>query len=102
MAISQHEISLDFGRALKRARHATGVTQEQFDEVSSRTYISSLERGLKSPTLNKLEQLAAVLGLHPVTLVALAYLENVESREMQVLLERVKRETDTIRRSTKL
>lgn len=42
--------------------------------VSSRTYISSLERGLKVPTVNKVDSLASVLGIHPLTLLALSYL----------------------------
>lgn len=63
------------GKALKRARAATGRTQEDFGAVSSRTYLSSLERGLKSPTLQKIDELAEVLGLHPLTLLTLAYSE---------------------------
>lgn len=43
--------------------------------VSSRTYISSLERGLKVPTVNKVDSLASVLGIHPLTLLALSYLK---------------------------
>lgn len=96
MTISLHESSLDFGKALKRARQATGVTQEQFDAVSSRTYVSSLERGLKSPTLNKLEQLAAVLDLHPVTLLALAYLNNTDEVGTNSLLAQVAAEVKAI------
>lgn len=42
--------------------------------VSSRTYLSSLERGLKSPTIEKVEQLASVLKIHPLSLLLLAYL----------------------------
>ena len=49
------------------------MSQEVFDEVSSRTYISALERDLKSPTLPKVDALAGVLGLHPLTLLALSY-----------------------------
>lgn len=100
MAISQHEISLDFGKALKRARQATGVTQEQFDAVSSRTYVSAIERGLKSPTLNKVEQLAAVLGLHPVTLVAMAYVRSSDTSNSDMLLNRVTTEVRNIMSST--
>ena len=62
-----------FARALRLARNARGMSQEVFDEVSSRTYISALERGLKSPTLPKVDALAGVLALHPLTLLALSY-----------------------------
>lgn len=64
----------DFSRALRTARKAKGMPQELFDQVSSRTYISALERGLKQPTIAKIDELAAVLGIHPLTLMALSYL----------------------------
>jgi transcriptional regulator with XRE-family HTH domain len=66
-----------FGEGLQRMRKSRGLTQEDFSEVSSRTYLSSLERGLKAPTITKLEELAAVLGIHPLSLLALAYLPAV-------------------------
>lgn len=59
--------------ALRKIRKARGLSQEAFSDVSSRTYLSSLERGLKSPTLNKLEELCEVLEVHPLTLLTLAY-----------------------------
>lgn len=37
--------------------------------------MSALERGLKSPTLPKVDDLAAVMGLHPLTLLVLSYLD---------------------------
>jgi transcriptional regulator with XRE-family HTH domain len=67
-----------FGDGLQRARKKMGLTQEDFSEVSSRTYLSSLERGLKAPTIVKLEQLASVIGIHPVALLALAYLPGAD------------------------
>lgn len=63
-----------FGEGLQRARKSRGLTQENFSMVSSRTYLSSLERGLKSPTIEKVEQLASVLAIHPLSLMVLAYL----------------------------
>ena len=47
------------GKALKTIRKARGLSQEAFSKVSSRTYLSSLERGL--------------MEVHPLTLLALAY-----------------------------
>lgn len=54
-----------FSEALKRYRELVGMNQERLAAESSldRTYISQLERGLKSPTLNTLEKLAACLGV---------------------------------------
>jgi transcriptional regulator with XRE-family HTH domain len=63
----------NFGKGLQRVRKRRGLTQEDFSEVSSRTYLSSLERGLKAPTISKVEHLATVLKIHPLSLMALAY-----------------------------
>lgn len=63
-----------FGEALRRARKGKKISQEAFSEISSRTYLSTLERGLKSPTLEKIEAIASVLELHPLTLLASYYL----------------------------
>lgn len=65
-----------FGVGLQRARTKRGLTQEDFDVVSSRTYLSSLERGLKAPTITKLEELASVIDVHPLALFAMAYMTN--------------------------
>lgn len=62
-----------FPAALKTVRKARGLSQEAFSDVSSRTYLSSLERGLKSPTLSKIAELCAVMEVHPLTLLTLAY-----------------------------
>ena len=82
-------ISGDFGKALRLARRAKDIPQEEFDLVSSRTYISTLERGLKQPTLPKIEALASVLQIHPLTLVALAYIDRPAKAQV---LETVKSE----------
>jgi transcriptional regulator with XRE-family HTH domain len=72
-----------FGKALKQLRLVAEVTQEDFGLVSSRTYISTVERGLKSPTLGKIEQLADVLGVHPLTLLTAAYMERLTPKEIE-------------------
>ncbi|MBB5502198.1 helix-turn-helix domain-containing protein [Paraburkholderia sp. MM5384-R2] len=72
-----------FGKALKQLRQVAEVTQEDFGLVSSRTYISTVERGLKSPTLGKIEQLADVLGVHPLTLLTAAYMERLTPKEVE-------------------
>lgn len=77
--------------ALKTIRKARGLSQEAFSDVSSRTYMSSLERGLKSPTLNKIDELCEVMGVHPLTLLTLAY-ANEEQEEVDRLLTQVRKE----------
>ena len=73
--------------ALKTVRKARGLSQEAFSDVSSRTYMSSLERDLKSPTLNKLAELCEVMQVHPVTLLALAYSGKSPQRAEQLLTQ---------------
>jgi len=71
------------GKALKQLREIADVTQEDFGLVSSRTYISTVERGLKSPTLRKIEQIAGVLGVHPLTLLTVAYMDRLTGKEVE-------------------
>jgi transcriptional regulator with XRE-family HTH domain len=73
----------NFGKALRRLREIANVTQEDFGLVSSRTYISTVERGLKSPTLGKIEALADVLGVHPLTLLTAAYMDHLTPKEVE-------------------
>ena len=80
---------MGIGKAIRVARTARGLTQEDFSDISSRTYISSLERGLKSPTLEKVDQIATILRLHPVTLVALSKLQTPDAMAVQHLVKQV-------------
>ena len=54
-----------FGYALKKLRNERGFSQEKLALISGfhRTYISLLERGEKSPSLNTLEKLSQALGI---------------------------------------
>jgi transcriptional regulator with XRE-family HTH domain len=79
-------------------RKARGLTQEDFDEVSSRVYISALERGIKQPTLPKVDALAAHLGVHPLTLLVLAYCRKANAGDAIDLCERVVVELDGLLR----
>ena len=73
-----------FGAGLQKARKNRGLTQEDFSVVSSRTYLSSLERGKKSPTISKLEELASLIGIHPLSLLTLAYLPDTQEARMKL------------------
>jgi transcriptional regulator with XRE-family HTH domain len=79
-----------FPAALKTIRKARGLSQEAFSDVSSRTYMSSLERGLKSPTLSKVAELCEVMDVHPLTLLTLAY--GGDGKGVSEVIERVRRE----------
>lgn len=81
-----------FALALRKARKARGLTQEDFSIVSSRTYLSALERGMKSPTLDKVQELADTLKVHPLTLLALAY-SNIEGENgLSAMMDKIKLE----------
>lgn len=85
-----------FGPAFKAVRLALKMTQEDFAHESGRTYISELERGRKQPTLQKVDELAVPLGVHPLTLLFLSYLANCEVSSLEPLLEQVKAELGKI------
>lgn len=92
------DIKKGFAFALKKIRKAKKLTQEDFSDSSSRTYLSTLERGLKSPTLEKVNAIAETLEVHPLTLLTLAYVKTgKESREE--ILDNVK---DQIRQIEKI
>jgi transcriptional regulator with XRE-family HTH domain len=72
-----------FGAGLQKARKSRQLTQEDFSVVSSRTYLSSLERGIKAPTITKIDEIAAVIGVHPLSLIAYAYLPSSSAEREQ-------------------
>jgi transcriptional regulator with XRE-family HTH domain len=81
-----------FGTAFRRVRLARGLTQEDFAQQSGRTYISELERGVKQPTLQKIDELAVPLKVHPLTPLVLAYLNQIDVGSCEKLLEQVRNE----------
>lgn len=85
-----------FGLALKKVRKARGLTQEDFSSVSSRTYISSLERGVKGPTLDKVEILAKEIGVHPLTVLVLTYIDHYNDQNFNNLVDKVKTELQNL------
>jgi transcriptional regulator with XRE-family HTH domain len=86
--------------ALKRARRARGLSQEAFSDVSGRTYLSALERGIKSPTLSKITAICKVLSIHPLTLLTLSYTAGTPYK-VNALMNRIRRELAAITRSEK-
>lgn len=97
-------ISMDtrkaFARALKEIRLARGLTQEDFSDVSSRTYMSTLERELKSPTLDKIDELASVLKIHPLTLLTMAYANKKQGDALKAFLTKITAEIQEVRSFT--
>jgi len=66
------DIRVEFGRALKAARVAQGLSQEElaFRAGMSVPYLSNLERGRSGPSLVMMHDLAVALGVHLSALVA--------------------------------
>ncbi|MGR9257806.1 helix-turn-helix domain-containing protein [Rhizobium leguminosarum] len=64
------EIRETFARNLRTLRQARKMSQEELAHRASvdRTYISSLERCVYSPSIEVLDRLAAVLGVEPADL----------------------------------
>ncbi|MGB4782666.1 helix-turn-helix domain-containing protein [Candidatus Methylomirabilis sp.] len=100
MSRAKH-IQNKFPEALKAARNARGLSQEAFSLASSRTYVSSLERGLGIPTLKKVDELAEVLDLHPLTLLTLSYLGGKDRKAADALFAQVSRELLEIWKQTR-
>jgi len=84
----------DLARALRTTRTARSLSQEAFSDVSSRTYMSTLERGLKNPTWAKLVELCEVMQVHPATLAVLAY--TVDLDQAEAVLARVRQELEAV------
>jgi len=60
------------GETLKAARHQAGLTQEELAARAklSREYVSKLERGQQSPTVDTLLRLCAILGVKASAILA--------------------------------
>lgn len=91
-------MKLAFAKALKHIRKSRGLTQEDFARVSSRTYLSTLERGQKSPTLDKINVIAQTLGIHTVSLITLTslYLESKQIKDLETFLLEIKSEVESL------
>lgn len=57
---------------MRAARQASGISQEELAHRAGlhRTFISQLERGVKSPTLTTMDRVAGALGVPLASLLA--------------------------------
>jgi transcriptional regulator with XRE-family HTH domain len=71
-------IDQSFAVVLRRLRKRRGLSQEKFGFEADlhRTYISQLERGLKSPSLQTLHRIANALGIRLTELIEFVEQEN--------------------------
>jgi len=72
MAETKSEESIAFGHAVREARKALGLSQDDFAEVAElhRTYVGGIERGERNPTLASIWRIAKALGMSPENLIA--------------------------------
>jgi transcriptional regulator with XRE-family HTH domain len=58
-------VLLRFGKRLRAIRHKKGVSQEKLAELAGlhRTYVSTMERGLRNVSLINIERLAHALDV---------------------------------------
>lgn len=68
--MTQDDLILRFGRAVRELRVQAGLSQEElaFRSGMKRGYLSDLERGARNPTVQALGRLAAALDVPPARL----------------------------------
>ena len=68
----RQKVAIAFGRVLREARRERGLSQEDLAGEANfdRTYPSLLERGLRTPTLTVIFQLAEVLQTSAASLIS--------------------------------
>lgn len=83
------ELKEAFGLALKELRGRASKSQFDFAPMVSREYISLLERGQRSPSLEKLHQISDVLGVHPLSLLVQCYLHRNPELPISELMQKI-------------
>src|SRR5450830_999927 len=92
------DIQKALGKALKKVRLHKAMSQESLSDVSSRTYMSVLERGQKSPKVEKIDVIARAMGVHPITIFTIAYAE-IDGLPKSDLLKLVSNEIEELYKS---
>jgi transcriptional regulator with XRE-family HTH domain len=70
--LHRRRVARAFGAVLRNARNRQGLSQEALSEGANidRTFPSLLERGLRTPTLLVVIEIAQALGVEPAQLVS--------------------------------
>lgn len=89
-------ITANFGGALKRLRSARGVTQEDLLTSTSRRHVGRIEQGHQTPSMRVIESLARSLEIHPLTLVAAAYCQELDGERIAGLLRTVEEDVSKL------
>ncbi|AHC84090.1 MULTISPECIES: helix-turn-helix domain-containing protein [Pseudomonas] len=88
------ERKLAFGSALKEVRVQKEIAQEQLG--ASQSFISTVERGIRSPTIEKMEEFAERLGVNPATLIVL--MQVGQEGDVDALLAKIRDEIRALKR----
>jgi len=86
--MSNRNVKLVFGNAVKEKRLELGFSQEDLAEASGlhRTYVSDVERGTRNPSLESIEKLACALELAVSSLFERAGYGATSERWVEILL----------------
>ncbi len=82
------ELKRAIGTSIKSYRLKRDVSQESLGP--SQPYISNLEAGRGSASLDKIEQMADVLGVHPISIIFAGYLISNDDGNKDQLIERIR------------
>lgn len=76
-----------FGAALRELRLRRNLSQQDFVRVVTREHLSRLERGISQPNLEVIRGLAAVLKVHPMSLLAEAFIRDPDTPDLRALMK---------------
>ncbi|MBD9503746.1 helix-turn-helix transcriptional regulator [Pseudomonas sp. PDM17] len=86
----QSELKQALGAAIRAYRLNREIPQESLGP--SQPYISNLENGKWSATLEKVDRMAGALGVHPVSIILAGYLALEENSDTDAVLARIREE----------
>lgn len=84
------ELKRAIGTSVKAYRLKKNIPQESLGP--SQPYISNLEAGRGSASIDKIEQMADILGVHPMSIIFAGYLTSNEEVNKEHLFERIRKE----------
>jgi len=66
-------LTINFGENVREIRNTLNITQEQLSRMAfiDRGHMGHIERGTKSPSLDKVEKIARALNITPQALLAM-------------------------------
>lgn len=88
------ERKLAFGSVLREVRLIKNIAQEQLG--ASQSFVSTVERGIRSPTIAKMDEFAERLGVNPATLIIL--MQVGLDGDADVLLKKVRDEIKALKK----